>query len=211
MTKSFFRLMMLIALALFVGVFLYAIEIDKHNRPPEGLHLPAGVAGGKPVLKGAGAARNPLAAQHMTSGEMARMLSDIVAESLSFTKSTFTYNSLQAEKYFTPAGYAQYKEFLTKAGFEGALASGELQSAAYAEQEALEITRGVFGGVFKWLFEVPVTISFIPVNADTYRDGGIKPENRRILLRVQFTRVEDANDPQAVKIEGWQVLPPRKF
>jgi hypothetical protein len=211
MTKNFFRLMTLIALALFVGVFLYAIEIDKNNHAPEGLRIPAGVAIGKPVLKGVEVARNPLAAQHMTSGEMARMLSDIVAESMSFTKSTFVYNSLQAEKYFTPAGYAKYKEFLTKAGFEGALASGELQSAAYAEQEALEITRGVFGGVFKWLFEVPVTISFIPVNADTYRDGGIKPENRRILLRVQFTRVEDANDPQAVKIEGWQVLPPRKF
>lgn len=203
--------MMLVALALFVGVFLYAVEIDKNNHAPEGLRIPAGVAGGKPMLKGSGAVENPLAAQHMTSNELALSLSDIVAESMSFTKSTFVYNSLQAEKYFTPAGYAQYKEFLSKSGFEGALASGELQSAAYVEQEALEITRGVFGGVFKWMFEVPVTISFIPVNADTYRDGAIKPENRRILLRVQFTRVKDVNDPQAVKIEVWQVLPPRKF
>ncbi len=211
MTKSFFRLMMLVALFAFVGVFYYAMQIDKRNVAPPGLRMPAGTSGGKAIVtQGNVKPSSPLEAQHMTSNELAMKLSDIVADTLSFTKGNFTYNSASAEKYFTTTGYAQYKEFLTKASFEPALADGTLQSAAYVEQEALMITNGVFNGAYKWLFEVPVTISFIPVNPDTYRNGAIKPENRRILLRAQFSRVADPNDPLAVKIEVWQVLPPRR-
>jgi hypothetical protein len=211
MTKTLFRLMMLLALFCFMGVFYYAMQIDKKNVPPPDMRMPAGTSGGKPiVLQDDGKPANPLEAQHMTSNELAMKLSDIVAEALSFTKGNFVYNSTNAEKYFTTTGYAQYKEFLTKASFESILADGTLQAAAYVEQEALEITHGVFSGAFKWLFEVPVTISFIPINPDTYRNGGIKPENRRVLLRAQFSRVADPNDPLAVKIEVWQILPPRR-
>ena len=51
MTKTAFRLMMLAALVLFLGVFWYAMEIDKKNVAPEGLRLPAEVAAGKPVIQ----------------------------------------------------------------------------------------------------------------------------------------------------------------
>ena len=203
--------MMLLALLCFMGVFYYAMQVDKRNVAPPGLRLPPGTAGGKAVVT-QGVTKPPslIETQHMTSNELAMKLSDIVAETLSFTKGNFTYNSANAEKYFTMTGYAQYKEFLTKASFEAALANGTLQAAAYVEEEALQITHGAFSGAYKWLFEVPVTISFIPVNPDTYRNGAIKAENRRILLRAQFTRVVDPNDPLAVKIEVWQVLPPRR-
>ena len=211
MTKSFFRLVMLLALACFIGVFVYALQTEQGQLPPADMRMPAGTAGGKPIVTlNNETPQSYLSTQHMTTNELAMKLSDIVAETLSFKKGDFVYTTTSAEKYFTPTGYAQYKEFLNKALFENILASGTLQSAAYAEQEALEITRGVFDGTYKWLFEVPVTISFLPANPDTYRNGGIKPENRRILLRAQFTRVADPADPLAVRIEVWQVLPARK-
>lgn len=212
MTKTAFRLMMLAALVLFLGVFWYAMEIDKKNIAPEGLRLPAEVAAGRPVIQEqlGGAQVKRIEKQHMTSNELGMRLSDIVGESLSLTKGNYAYNTAAAEKYFTPTGYAQYKDFLKSASFEQALASGSVQSAAYVEQEALLITSGVYSNAYKWLFEVPVTISFIPMNAETYRNNEIRAENRRILLRAQFTRVEDPADPLAVKIEIWQVLPPRR-
>lgn len=212
MTKTAFRLTMLAALFAFFSVFWYAMEIDKRNVAPEGLKLPPEVASGKPVIQEGlgGAQAKRLEQQHMTGNELAMKLSDIVAESLSLTKSNYTYNTAQAEKFFTPTGYSQYKEFLKGASFEQALASGSLQSAAYVEQEALLITNGVYSGAYKWLFEVPVTISFIPTDAETYRNNETRAENRRILLRAQFTRVEDPNDPLATRIEIWQVLPARR-
>src|SRR5690606_16457379 len=142
--------------------------------------------------------------------EVAMQLSNIIAESLSFTKDDYRAITDAMQIYFTPSGYKQYTEFLNASAFEKALSSQNLQTGAYIEGDPLEITRGVYGGVFKWVFEVPVTVSFIDRGAQTYRDGATTPENRRFTLRAQFRRVADPNDPDAIRIEIWQVMAPRR-
>ena len=201
---------MLCALAGFIGVFVYAVEIENNNNAPAGMVVPFGTGSGKPIVAGDTQTKSGLAIQHMSSSEVAQKLEEIMAEALSFNKNNFAYNVAAVEKYFTPAGYAQYREFLNSASFETTLNAQNLQSGAFVEQAPLELNKGVFGNAYKWVFEVPVTISFIPRNSETYRNDETKALNRRILLRTQFSRVADANDPNAVKIEIWQVLPARK-
>jgi len=207
LTENFFRLVPIVALVLFMGLFVYAVQIEKFNRPPEGMRLPAGDAMAK--ASATSDAPSGLTLQNLGSQEVAARLSNIIAESLSFTQNNFAATTRAMERYFTPSGYAQYKEFLSASGFETALANN-LQSGAYIEADPLEITRGVHGGAFKWVYEVPVTISFIARGAETYRDGATTPENRRFTLRAQFTRVKDSADPDAIRIEIWQVMAPRK-
>ncbi|PZQ43350.1 MAG: hypothetical protein DI551_12335 [Micavibrio aeruginosavorus] len=98
---------------------------------------------------------------------------------------------------------------MTSAGFENTLATQNLQSGAFIEQAPLSLANGVYNNVYKWVFEVPVTVSFLPRNAESYRNDEATAINRRFLLRAQYARVEDKNDPNAIKIELWQVLPPR--
>ncbi len=201
---------MIAALIMFIGVFVFAFDLEKYNVPPEGMVAPFGDVG---TATGGYAAQskkvNDLSVQNYASRDIAFMLTEIVAEALSFDKSNFVYNSGQMEQHFTPAGYGQYKQFLTDTQFQQTIDASNLQSGAYVEQEPLELSSGVYGGSYKWLFEVPVTISFIPKDAETYRGAEDQAQNRRFLLRVQFTRVKDS-DPNAVKIEIWQILPPRK-
>lgn len=208
--KSFFRLIMLAALAMFIGVFFFAVHLEKGNKPPAEMRLPAEADFGKPVVKGAGVdANNPLAIQHMGSREVGVMLNDIIAEALTFDQSNYKSVTANARKYFTPEGYTQYIQFLTNSGFEAALAAQNLQSGAYVEGVPVELARGVYSGAFKWVFETPVTISLIPRNAETYRNAETTAQNRNFMLRAQMARVNDPQDPNAVKIELWQVLPPR--
>lgn len=210
LTKTMFRLSLLLALAAFIGVFVFAVDIDKHNVPPPGLEAPFKDSSAAAVVAGSpDADKNPLSVQNYSSREVAQRLTEIVAEALSFDKGNLAYNSAAMEKYFTVGGFAQYNDFLKTAALADTLTTQDLQSGAYAEQNPLELSSGVYDGVYKWLFEVPVTISFIPKNAETYRDNSTQPINRRILLHVQFSRVVDV-DPNAIKIEIWQVLPPRK-
>lgn len=211
MTKSMFRISMVAALLMFVGVFVFAFHLERYNLPPEGMKAPFGSSG---HAEGTLAAQEPtgtdLSIQNFSGREIAFRLTEIVAEALSFDKSNFVYNSGQMQQYFTPAGFQQYQQFLTSTSFEPTLRQSDLQSGAFTEQEPLELSSGVYGGTYKWLFEVPVTISFIPRQMETYRSD-TPPQNRRVLLRAQFTRVKDAADPNAVKIEIWQILPPRKI
>lgn len=198
------------AAVLFVGVFIYAFNLEMSNTPPEGYRAPFANSNGKPVLdKNAVPEGIDLTIQHLSGREVGMRLTEIVAESLSFNRGDFVYNSGVMEKYFTPTAYAQYTQFLANSAFRQTLEERNLQSGAFVEQEPLELTSGVFNGAYKWLFEVPVTISFIPKDAESYRDENLVPINRRILLRAQFTRVDDAKDPDAVRIEIWEVLPPR--
>ncbi len=206
-TANMFRAVAVAALIGFVGVFVYAVKVDSNNPPPADMRFPVSQAVGKPKIQGE--APDFLSAQTLSSREVARHLSDVVAESLSFNKDNFAASAEAMRVYFTPTGYKQYREFLSSSAFETSLNGQNLQSGAYLEGEPLEITRGVFGGVYKWVMEAPVTISFTPRGSETYRNES-PPENRRITLRLQFTRVESAKNLEDVKIEIWQVMAPRR-
>ncbi|MFA5592640.1 MAG: DotI/IcmL/TraM family protein [Micavibrio sp.] len=206
-TENLFRLVAVGALAGFIGVFIYAVKIDGNNPPPADMIFPAQPITGRPSIQTESS--SPLQSQNYSSREIASRFSGIVAEALSFTHDNLAANSAAMERYFTPSGYRQYREFLSNSGFATNLADKSLQSGAYLEAEPLEINRGVFGGVFKWAFEVPVTISFTPRDTDTYRNDPARPQNRRITLRAQFTRVQNPQNPDDVRIEIWQALAPR--
>jgi hypothetical protein len=214
LTKSFFRLVAILAFASFAALFFFAVVLEKHTNKVLDAERPLAESFGKPVLKGQAAtasSKTNVSIQHLSGREVGRRLNEIVADVFSFNRGDYAYNTSQVEKYFTPEGYAQYQQFLSNSSFQETLQQQNLQSAAFAEQEPLELSSGVYNGAYKWLFEVPVTISFIPKDTQTYRDNPVQPQNRRVTLRVQFTRVNnDPQDPEAVKIEIWQILPARK-
>lgn len=204
--QSFFRVIMISALVLFIGVFVFAMQMDKYNVPPENMQVPFGNASGKPLVAGKSPEADSLATQSFSSAEISMYLTETIADALSFDRDNYSANTVAMRPTFTPEGYKAYTSFLTSAGFLSALQGQNLQSTAYAEESPIELTRGVYNGVYKWVFEVPVTVSFIPRSASGYDNNTIKAQNRRFLLRVQFARVWD--DPP-VKIELWQALPPR--
>jgi hypothetical protein len=206
--KSFFRLIMLAAFIAFCGVFYYAVQTEKRVKDPENMRLPAGIEFGKATV-GGDAQNNALAIQHLGSREAAMELSEIVAEVMTFNKNSFRGVMVNSKKYFTDEGYKQYSQFLINSNFETMLSGQDLQTGIYMDGNPVELGRGVYGGVFKWFFEMPVTISLIPRESETYRNEETKPQNRSFILRVQYARVNDPQDPNAVKIELWQVLPPR--
>lgn len=209
LTQGLFKIAMLLAFFAFIGVFFFAAWLETDNVPPEGMRMPveAAAAFGKPSIA---AHENALAVQNLSVRDLAKTLSDVVAETLSFDKSNFAYNAGAMRKYFTREGYAQYRQFLTSAGFEKSLMEQNMRASAYAEEDPRELSSGLYNGAYKWFFEVPVTISFTPGNAQDAGESVSQAQNKRMTLRVQWTRVKDAEDPNAVKIEIWQVLPPRR-
>lgn len=200
--------MMLAALLAFIGVFVYAVQIEKEHNAIIDTRLPAEASFGKAVVEGSGT-ESSLAIQHMGSREISMKLTEIIAEALTFNQSDYATVVSNMRKYFTPDGYNQYTQFLTNSAFQNALTTQGLQSGAFAETDPVELGRGAYSGVYKWVFEVPVTVSLIPRNAETYRNDETVAQNRNFVLRAQLARVNDPQDPDAVKIELWQVLPAR--
>lgn len=209
--QFFFQILIAAAAVLMVGLFFYAKAVDNNNPPPADAKTLFKNSLGKPKpLSDAEIGEADLAVQHMSSQEVGNLLEIIIAECLSFNPSDFDKNSRLVQSYFTAQGYEQYKAYLQKTDFGNVIKSRNLQSGAFAERPPLEVNSLVQNGVYKWLFEVPVTLSFIPVNSQTYRDGATKAQNQRFTLRVQLTRVKDAKNANKISIEIWQIMPPRR-
>lgn len=208
--KNFFFLLMICALFGFIGVFLYAVDLESNNKPPAGMRMPGDAKMGRASVMKGGELEGNLKIQHLSGREVAMHLSDIIAEALTFNKDNFTSNAASMQKYFTPDGYKQYLEFLGSSGVRETLSEQNLQSGAYIEETPMELTKGVYDGAYKWVFEVPVTISYVPRESESYRDAQTQAQNRRFVLRAQFARVQDTQDPDIIKIENWQILPARK-
>ncbi len=207
---NFFLMLMAAALVCFIGVFVYAIRTETNNVAPTSMVTPFGNSSGKAIVSASAGESGKLSVANLGASEIGQKMVDIIAESLTFNKQSLNANTTAVQKYFTQSGYEQYRQFLDTSGIIQTVSTQDLQSGVYAEQNPMELNKGVAGGAYKWYFEVPVTISFTPRGAETYRNGETTAQNRRVLLRLQFTRVNDPQDPDAVRIEIWQALAARK-
>lgn len=206
--KFFFQIITLVAVAGFVGVFLYAYALEDNNPVPVVAQKEIRETLGKPSV--AEAEGGPLATQHLSEREVAAYLDEIISESLSFTPSNYKATVKSVERYFTPGAYEQYKTYLANGGFERAL-SGGYKTGTFLERQPVKLNALLHNNAFKWLFEVPVTVTFLPASTNDYDRGTVgSQQNQRITLRAQFTRIKDPQDPNRIAIEIWEVLPPRK-
>ncbi len=206
--KFTFQIVALTAAVLFAGLFFFASIVDRNDPPPADVRTQFQNSLGNPLSK-TSAGTADLSIKHMSSQEVSNLLEIILAECLSFNPSDFDQNSRLVQNYFTAQGYEQYKAYLSQSKFGEIVKGQNLQSGAYADRPPLEINSLVQNGAYKWLFEVPVTISFIPVRAQTYNGGATTAQNQRFTLRVQFTRVNEPANPGKIRIEIWQILAPR--
>lgn len=195
----------MIAFGLFCLLFVYAYTLEAAYTPPQDMVAPFAQTAGKPVI--AGSNKTGLEIQNLSARDIEQKIEIIVPEALSFNRSNFSGGTTLVQKYFTAGGYQQYKQFMQAAGLETAIQQN-FQTSVFLDAPPLEISSGVFGGAYKWLFEVPITLNFIPKDIQSYR-GGETAQARKALLRIQFTRVLDQADPDAVKIEIWQAGAPR--
>jgi hypothetical protein len=202
-SQNAFRLVGFGALAGFILVFVYAFHIEMKNTGPEELVFPGGLdATGRPSIQ-EGNNAGGLAVQNLSADELSVLISALMGEALTFPSGDMAQVIDSVGIYFTPEGLRQYQDFLSSSGLRSTISTGQYTSASFVEREPLEVTRGAFNGRFKWVFDVPTTISF------SNPDGSIA-ENRKITFRLQFTRVPDPEDPEAVRVEIWQALPGRR-
>lgn len=205
--KFTFPFLALLAAALFTGLFFYAGAVDRNDPPPPNAKEIFEDSLGKPSIQSdvpSGTA--DLSIEHMSGQEVAQWAEVIAAECLSFTPSNFDENTRLVKNYFTDTGYSQYQSYLEQTKFSELIKGRNLQSAAILERPPLKANSMVQGGVYKWLYDVPVTLSFIPEGA---RRGTANAQNQRFTLRLQLTRAADPENPNRIKVEIWQILPPR--
>lgn len=145
----------------------------------------------------------PLNLPHANVAAMESWLENAVTDAMTFTGRNSRTEIDEALAYFTDAGQSQYWDFLRAKTIDQILNSGQYQINSAIQNTPLLIGEQESGGLYKWLFEVSLLMSFLETGTNDYE--GSVPQNLETTLKVQLTRAEiTETNPYGVLIELWQ-------
>ena len=93
---------------------------------------------------------------------------------------------------------ADYQKFMQQTNILGRMQQERLGLHAFVEQRPFLLNEGAVGGRYRWLFEVPVTLTLLPEGSTTYRNMEVPP-SYRLVLRVQVGRVNIEGDGMLIE------------
>jgi hypothetical protein len=140
---------------------------------------------------------------------------DIAAWLVRATSEIFTLDSRNYRNHLshlgtgmTPAGLAEFNKFLNDTNIYSKLQSDDLLLKTYVEEEPTLLNEGAVAGRYRWLFEMPVTITFVPRNASGYAGTDPEKNSLRLIVQTQLGRVEKGPSEENVMIETWRIRAP---
>ena len=123
-----------------------------------------------------------------------------VAESLSFEIGAFDKRQQKVSGYFTPEAYKEYLAFLDSGFYREKLQSGSISLHNFVREEPFLLNNGAVEGRYRWLFEVPVMISYLPAGTTGYKDKN--PTNEDLIFKIEVSRVPNAGTEE-ILISRW--------
>jgi len=205
--KWLFRAFVMLVVVLFVGVFAYAVMTETGTPPPEGGKAPFAES---VVPSPAGSIKaTPLDQPHRTLQELEQWVTMALSEVLNLDSKNYDSQISAAQKYFSAEGFRQFQEYMTQAGIRDVLVQGDLKTGAFAESLPLLLNNGAVAGVYRWLYEVPVTIGYTSRLSSGY-DARTESMTRHVTIRVQLARIADMPGADGLRIESWSVSAQRR-
>jgi hypothetical protein len=194
------RFSYVIAFAAFIGVFVYAyiLEVERDEMQEKQSFQQAVIAD----LGRDGLQNIALNKPHRADKELKGWISGVVSEALSIDVRQFDKMKKNLDGYFTPSGMAQYQAYLESAGILQNLRDSNNRMRIFVEEQPLLLNGSDVNGIYRWLYQLPVTLSFQNNNSNDYNNNSV---NRKIMLRLQLRRVPASEHVAEMKIESWTV------
>lgn len=143
----------------------------------------------------------PLDKPHRLTSEVSSWLAGAVGESMNFQNGAYTEDFAKTPYYFTAAGRGQYEAFLRDKNIFKVLETEKYYVRSYVEDTPLLLNEGVVNEVYRWLYRVPVVITYMERGMATYQD--VTPISQRAILDVQVGRSGAPSSKDGLIIELW--------
>lgn len=163
--------------------------------PPEGHAFPPEPTAPKNTV--------PLDKPHRASQDIREWLMVAVSEIMTLDSADIEQETEQeASSYFSQDGLNRYRAFLAESGLLKQLQTGRYAMRGFLKESPLLLNEGAVDGRYRWLYEVPVMVSFLPRGVNDYKNA--VPQVQEITLTLQVGRVPATVSDIGVLIERWQ-------
>jgi len=126
-----------------------------------------------------------------------------VASMLNFTPANYDEHVRGMTSYADERGRTDFHSFVINGNILETLGSNNLQLRDNVEDTPLIINTGVLEGRYRWLFEMPVLLTFLPVGAKSYSDSDHLSQH--VLVTTQVGRVAYGTNDDELMIESFSV------
>src|SRR5262249_15788565 len=103
--------------------------------------------------------------------------------------------------YFADSGLQQYQDWLTAKNILKTLQSGQYAVSTVVQETPTLLNEGAVNGRYRWLYEVPIMITYLPRGASSYQN--LTPATQKITLLIEVAGMDKANAAQSVVIDRW--------
>lgn len=146
---------------------------------------------------------NTIDEAHRTDKELKNWTTRAVSEAMAFEarKSQRTLDDTRI--YFTDDGFRQYQEYLSNANVIQSVDSSNYNVNVLIEQPPLLLNSSTIQGVYRWLYQMPVTVTYFPQGSNSMLQNSQDIVNQKLTIRVQIRRVEQDVSEETLQIESW--------
>ncbi|MEM6812037.1 MAG: DotI/IcmL/TraM family protein [Pseudomonadota bacterium] len=142
---------------------------------------------------------------HRTSKEMQIWVTGVIGDSLFFRSGQLAQTIPQNRKFFTEEGFSQYETYLRESGIQSNVDENGYDVNVYVEQQPLLLNSGAIDNVYRWLYQLPITMTFLPKNTVNLLGQQNNMFNQKVTVRIQLRRVLDDNALEGLQIESWNI------
>ena len=159
-------------------------------------------------VKGAMENRTPLDQPHRNTKAVEDWVTAQVSDLLKYDAASYQDQYKNKAVIFKPLAQKQYVAFLQQNNIIKVLQTGQYNVLAFVMHDPNPLSNGAVDGVYRWLFDVDVMLSFAPVNMPTDQTGinfqtdGVV--SKQVKLKVQVVRDLDAPNDDGMMIEKWE-------
>ncbi|MCC6597222.1 MAG: DotI/IcmL family type IV secretion protein [Alphaproteobacteria bacterium] len=202
------------SLMLFSGVahaglleFFFPSLKTEEPDPMQTLQAPFAADGQAPQLVGPRAVQSlpenaiPMQQPHRATRQITDWVVTVVSEAMTFDSKDMEAEKDGSLKYFNTGGRAQYEQFLKDSKLRNVIDSQKYSVRSYVRDAPLLLNEGEVKGYYRWLYEVPIMVSYMGRNEKDYRQA--TPVNQQMVITLQIGRSPMAEDSAGIVVESW--------
>lgn len=147
----------------------------------------------------------PLDQPHRSSRELEVWVQQALSEILSFNADTYAlYQEHVFPRGIAPSGVTELTGWIQSSELVETLRENGMQLNAFVMERPTLLNEGNVNGRYRWLFEAPMMISFVPRGTRVY-DPAQAMDTRTMTVTLQIGRVQESLLEHNVMIETWSV------
>lgn len=143
----------------------------------------------------------PLEKPHRQNAKISEYVGKMVSEAMTYSSDDYKQDMSTILELFDTQGKTQYQTFLQEKNIQKVLDSGRYHIRGFMLDAPLLLNSGPVGGRYRWLYEVPVMVSYMDRSAKDYKEADVT--NQKIVVTLQVGRRTDIENLTGIVIETW--------